>query len=442
MFLFNLIFFLMLDLIFRKKNCREFLKVYSEDLYRDIIPNVFEIGVLTLQNNYNKILFSKEELEEIILDIKNKENTPNLNIKPLQKLTGINQINNNNQREIQNKRKEERNERKFVQKKSNEVYPNWWWDLKDENEDRYENKNQIKKIQSNEIKNNINYENSNNQNMINRNINSNYSNNDFNESFSNQNMINRNINLNYMNNDFNQNFINQNMINRNINFNYSNNDFNQNIPNKNNNQNMVNKHFNSNNINNEFNQNVNKQNFYNNFNDENNFNDNKLKEDNNEEYKYEIENKEKPRKKMIMNILTKGNSNLKKSNSNNNYYENIQQKKNIFQTNSIEQEIINKNQKPIEQNSSNQFPKKGINYKIIFDKDLKPETIEKTETKNNYIHKNNNSNKETFNSNIKINNNKKKDNNYNFNDEFHYKMSVNQFYGDNNNQDDFNENEF
>ena len=43
---------------------------------------------------------------------------------------------------------------------------------------------------------------------------------------------------------------------------------------------------------------------------------------------------------------------------------------------------------------------------------------------------------------MKINNNKKKDNNYNFNDEFHYKMSVNQFYGDNNNQDDFNENEF
>ena len=78
----------MLDLLYRKKTCREFLKVYTEDLYRDIIPNVFEIGVLTLQNNFNKILFRKEELEEIILDLKNEENTQITNFKHLQKLTG------------------------------------------------------------------------------------------------------------------------------------------------------------------------------------------------------------------------------------------------------------------------------------------------------------------------------------------------------------------
>ena len=221
---------MLLDLIFRKKNCRDFLKVYSEDLYRDIIPNVFEIGILTLQSNFNKILFSKEELEEIILDIKNKENIPNINFKSLHKLTGVNQFNNNNnETEIQNKRKEERNERKFIQKKSNEVYPNWWWDLKNENEDSFEkNKNQIKKMQSDEIKNNnMNYENYNNQNMLNRNFNSNYDN--FNQNLPNQNIINRNINSNYFNN--------------------------------------------------EFNQNVNQQNFYHNFNDENYFNDNKINKD-------------------------------------------------------------------------------------------------------------------------------------------------------------------
>ena len=370
----------MLDLIFRKKNCREFLKVYSEDLYRDIIPNVFEIGVLTLQNNYNKILFSKEELEEIILDIKNKENIPNINFKSLQKLTGVNQFNNNNEREIQNKKKEERNEIKFIQKKSNKVYPNWWWDLKDENEDSYE-KNQFKKIQSDEIKNTMNYENFNNQNMINTNINSNY--NEFNQNLSNQNIVNRNINSNYFNN--------------------------------------------------EFNHNVNKQNFYFKVNDGGYFNDNKIKEENIEDNNFEIENKEKPRKKMIMNILTKGNSNLKKSNNNINYYENIQQKKNIFQTNNIEQEIVNQKQ---EKNVSNQIPNKGINYKIIFDKDLKPEKIEKTETKINYNHKyNNNSNIETFNL---LDNTKKNDNNNNFTNEFNFKMSKNQFYGKNNNQDDYN----
>ena len=102
-FFYKNFFYLNVRFDFQKKNCREFLKVYSEDLYRDIIPNVFEIGVLTLQNNYNKILFSKEELEEIILDIKNKENIPNINFKSLHKLTGINQFNNNYEREIQSK---------------------------------------------------------------------------------------------------------------------------------------------------------------------------------------------------------------------------------------------------------------------------------------------------------------------------------------------------
>ena len=100
----------------------------------------------------------------------------------------------------------------------------------------------------------------------------------------------------------------------------------------------------------------------------------------------------------------------------------------MIQTN-IEQEIINQNQKPSEQNLSNQIQKKGINYKITFDKDLKPEKIEKTETKGNYINKyNNNSN-----SNNLIDNTKKKYNNNYFNDEFNYRMSVNDFYGNNNN---------
>jgi hypothetical protein len=152
----------MLDLLYRKKTCREFLKVYTEDLYRDIIPNVFEIGVLTLQNNFNKILFRKEELEEIILDLKNEENTQNTNFKHLQKLTG--KKTNENIREIENKRNEEI---KFKKKESIEVYPNWWWNIKDDQEENSQmNKfNQFKKIQSEEIKSQI-HENFNNQKMI------------------------------------------------------------------------------------------------------------------------------------------------------------------------------------------------------------------------------------------------------------------------------------
>lgn len=315
----------MLDLLYRKKTCREFLKVYTEDLYRDIIPNVFEIGVLTLQNNFNKILFRKEELEEIILDLKNEENTQNTNFKHLQKLTG--KKTNENIREIENKRNEEI---KFKKKESIEVYPNWWWNIKDDQEENSQmNKfNQFKKIQSEEIKSQIH------------------------ENFTNQKMIKDNKNdYDFFDNNYN-------------------------------------------------NQIKNNDNIFNNF----------VFEERN------LDNNEKPRKKMIMNKLTKGNSNLFSS-ERNNYHEKIQQKKRIFNTNNINEEIIE------QQNS--QIPKNKTNYKIIFDKDLKPEKIEKIGIKN-YHPENKGNIDERFN----INSNEQKR---------YYQMSPNQFYGSKNN---YNEDEF
>ena len=49
----------MIEALYRRKHCRDFLRMYSEQLYKDLIPDIFEIGVLTLlnsfkNNNYNK----------------------------------------------------------------------------------------------------------------------------------------------------------------------------------------------------------------------------------------------------------------------------------------------------------------------------------------------------------------------------------------------------
>jgi hypothetical protein len=109
----------MMDLIYRRKSCREFLKVYSEELYKDLIPDVFEIGVLNLVNSFNKTLFTKSELKTIIEDLKNKDYFQINDIKTIQKLnTNL----NNNKTEIKNSNNNN----------NNNVYPNWWWDNKEE----------------------------------------------------------------------------------------------------------------------------------------------------------------------------------------------------------------------------------------------------------------------------------------------------------------------
>ena len=112
----------MMDLIYRRKSCREFLKVYSEELYKDLIPDVFEIGVLNLVNSFNKTLFTKSELKTIIDDLKNKDYFQINDIKTIQKLnTNL----NNNKTEIKNNNNINNNN-------NNNVYPNWWWDNKEE----------------------------------------------------------------------------------------------------------------------------------------------------------------------------------------------------------------------------------------------------------------------------------------------------------------------
>ena len=62
-----------MELLQRRKFCREFLNGYNEKLHPQIISRVFEIGLLTLKNKFNKLLFSKEELDEIIKSLSGKE---------------------------------------------------------------------------------------------------------------------------------------------------------------------------------------------------------------------------------------------------------------------------------------------------------------------------------------------------------------------------------
>ena len=58
-----------MEILCRRKICKEFLFKYTEEKYPELISKVFEIGLLTLKHSFNKLLFSMEELDAIIKDL-------------------------------------------------------------------------------------------------------------------------------------------------------------------------------------------------------------------------------------------------------------------------------------------------------------------------------------------------------------------------------------
>lgn len=189
-----------MELLQRRKFCREFLNGYNEKLHPQIVSRVFEIGLLTLKKMFNKLLFSKEELDEIIKSLSGKEyveifplKTIKNNIKYQDKDTNGN--NNVNPKEKCCINEEEELRKKILKNKlihkrclqnpnfttqNKEIYPFWWWNNKDENFD------DMPKTMSN-------------------NINLTYDENDFNKAYFN----NESNNININNNDYNEDYYQQ-----------------------------------------------------------------------------------------------------------------------------------------------------------------------------------------------------------------------------------------
>ena len=153
-----------MELLQRRTFCREFLNGYNEKMHPQIISRVFEIGLLTLKKNYNKILFTKEELDEIIksfnekdyveilplppLKTKEKSNNPNKIASPSPKhncylnthFNGCPYLNTKiiNKRKLYDKYLLNPN---FTTQNS-AIYPYWWWNNKeDKNEEPKDNLN-------------------------------------------------------------------------------------------------------------------------------------------------------------------------------------------------------------------------------------------------------------------------------------------------------------
>ena len=146
-----------MELLQRRKLCREFLNGYNEKLHPQIISRVFEIGLLTLKNKFNKLLFSKEELDEIIKSLSGKEYVEIVPEQPRNKLEKLIYKDNNiplSKEELERNKiiKNKQMHRNYLENpnfstQNNEIYPFWWWNNKEEKFDE---------INKNTINNNIN----------------------------------------------------------------------------------------------------------------------------------------------------------------------------------------------------------------------------------------------------------------------------------------------
>ena len=196
-----------MEILQRRKFCREFLNGYNEKLHPQIISKVFEIGLLTLKSKYNKLLFSPEELDEIIMDLSGKKYVeivplpPRNHIKkipvpnnklPLQTKEDIYFHTENNDSELYTT-KIVKNQKLYEKTLKNPnfstqnsaIYPNWWWNNKEEedeeekpksninivyNEDNLDDdNNNIEYFNQSEVKEDVNYHNHNKENESSKN---------------------------------------------------------------------------------------------------------------------------------------------------------------------------------------------------------------------------------------------------------------------------------
>ena len=55
-----------MEFVLKKETCRNFLDNYHEEIYPILLSKIIEIGILTLKLSFDKVLFSPDELNEII----------------------------------------------------------------------------------------------------------------------------------------------------------------------------------------------------------------------------------------------------------------------------------------------------------------------------------------------------------------------------------------
>ena len=94
--------------IFKRRPVRDFLRLYPSDRWKELIPDIFEIGVLNLKNSFGTLKFSKTQIKDILLDLRNyKPNEEEININNMNNDINYEEQNNNEYEEDYNNNNEE-----------------------------------------------------------------------------------------------------------------------------------------------------------------------------------------------------------------------------------------------------------------------------------------------------------------------------------------------
>ena len=123
----------MIENCLRHKIIRDFLKNYTENRWKDLIPSLIEIGILNLQKSFNKIIFTNDEIKKILRHLqisqiekdknreKEKEIKENNKEKEYEKILDI-KINNNSKEK--DNEKDDKNKLYKNNSKQNEIQKN------------------------------------------------------------------------------------------------------------------------------------------------------------------------------------------------------------------------------------------------------------------------------------------------------------------------------
>ena len=96
--------------IFKRRPARDFLRLYPSEKWKEIIPDIFEIGVLNLKNSFGTLKFSKNQIKDILIDLRNYKPDTYINNNNDNDTEEINTDNNNeqnNEEEYENNEEEE-----------------------------------------------------------------------------------------------------------------------------------------------------------------------------------------------------------------------------------------------------------------------------------------------------------------------------------------------
>jgi len=120
--------------IFKRRPARDFLRLYPSDKWKELIPDIFEIGVLNLKNSFGTLKFTKNQIKDILVDLRNyKPNEEEINT------NNIN-INNNNYEDKNNFEEENYNNNSDEEEEYNENEND-----EQKNNNKLNNKNMINK---------------------------------------------------------------------------------------------------------------------------------------------------------------------------------------------------------------------------------------------------------------------------------------------------------